>query len=76
MHIVAKLVLPLALTGFLIGGAGCAEEEQKAKDRGTEINKTFDNLKDKAESTTNLATEKLSKMSKDLEEAVDDATEE
>ena len=76
MRLIRTFVLPLALVGFLITGYGCGEEEQKAKDRGTDIDNSINKLMDKAEETTDMATEKLSKMSKDLEEAVDEATEE
>ena len=72
MRPVAKLALPLALAGFLLAGSGCMEQEQKAKDRGTEINKTFDHLKNKAMDTTDLANDKLNKMAEDLGEAVEE----
>ena len=75
MRLIGKLVLPLALTGFLVTGYGCGDEEQKAKDRGTDIKNSVNKLMDKAEETTDMATEKLSEMSKDLEEAVDEAVE-
>ena len=67
-----KLALPLALAGFLLAGPGCTEQEQKAKDRGTSINKTITNLKIKAEDTTTLANDKLNKMAEDLGEAVEE----
>jgi len=73
MHLIGKLVLPLALTGLLAAAYGCGEEEQKAKDRGTNIDNSISKLMDKAEETTDMATEKLSKMSEELEEAVDEA---
>jgi len=76
MRLIRTFVLPLALAGFLITGYGCGEEEQKAKDRSPDIDNSINKLMDKAEETTDMATEKLSKMSKDLEEAVDEATEE
>ncbi|MGV7220383.1 MAG: hypothetical protein ACQ9MH_02510 [Nitrospinales bacterium] len=76
MHLIGKLVLPLALTGLLATAYGCGEEEQKAKDRGTNIDNSINKLMDKAEETTEMATEKLSKMSDELEDAVEEATEE
>ena len=76
MRLIRTFFLPLALAGFLITGYGCGEEEQKAKDRGTDIDNSINKLMSKAEETTNMATEKLNEMSKDLEDAVDEATEE
>ena len=75
MRLIGKLVLPVALIGFLLTGYGCGEEEQKAKDRGTNIDNSINKLMEKAEETTDMATEKLSKMSEKLEDAVEDATE-
>ena len=72
MRLVTKLALPLALAGFLVAGYGCMEQEQKAKDRGTKINATLDELQDKAKRTSNLANDKLKKMAEDLGEAVEE----
>jgi predicted nucleic acid-binding Zn-ribbon protein len=73
MRLIEKLVLPLALTAFLVTGYGCGEEEQKAKDRGTNLDNSINILMDKAEETTEMATEKLSDMSDELEDAVEEA---
>ncbi|MBE9520034.1 MAG: hypothetical protein IME97_02815 [Proteobacteria bacterium] len=72
MRLTKTLVLPLALAGFLVAGSGCGEQEEKAKDRGTGINATIDNLQNKAQETTTLATKKLNEMAKDLEEATEE----
>ena len=72
MRLVKKLALPLALAGFLLAGYGCMEQEQKAKDRGTKINATLDELQNKAKRTANLANDKLNKMAEDLGEAVEE----
>ena len=75
MRLIGKLVLPLALTAFLMTGYGCGEEEKKAKDRGTNIDNSINKLMDKAEETTELATEKLSEMSEELRDAVEETGE-
>jgi hypothetical protein len=72
MRLIGKLILPLALAGFLVTGYGCGEEEQKAKDRGTNIDNSINKLMDKAEETTEMATEKLGEMSENLEDAADE----
>jgi len=72
MRLVEKFALPLALAGFLVAGSGCMEQEQKAKDRGTEIDNSINKLMKKAEDTTKLATDKMTDLAKDLEEAVEE----
>ena len=69
MRLFEKFALPLALAGFLVAGSGCMEQEQKAKDRGTEINATVNTIKEKAEGAANLATEKMNQLQNDLQEA-------
>ena len=67
MSFLGKCALPIFLAGFLIGGIGCGEQEQKARDRGTNINQTINKTKQKAEDAAQKIKDRISELENDLE---------
>ncbi len=67
MNFLRKCALPIVLAGFLIGGIGCGEQEQKARDRGTNINQTINKTKQKAEDAAQKIKDRISELENDLE---------
>ncbi len=68
MNFLGKCALPIILAGFLIGGVGCAEEEQKARDRGANINQTINRTKQKAEDAAGKIKDRIGQLEKNLED--------
>lgn len=69
MRIVEKLALPLALAVFFVAGTGCSEQEQKARDEGTEIYQSLHKGTDAAKDVVGSANKPLEQLEKNLGEA-------
>ncbi len=68
MSFLGKSALPIFLAGILMGGIGCGEQEQKAKDRGTTINQSINRTKQKAEDAAQKIKDRISQLENGLEE--------
>lgn len=69
MSLFPKFAFPLALAVFFVAGTGCMEEEEKARDRGRNINRALHKNIDRAKIITGAANKPLEDLEKNLNEA-------